>query len=62
MIKEFVSNIPLIDEPMLIIEAGILSHELHLINEGVGLIDAVIIHAVRKNQLQLWTLDKKSER
>ncbi|WP_373496342.1 PIN domain-containing protein [Aquiflexum sp.] len=59
MIMDFVSNVPLIDGPLLIIEAGMLSNELNLINEGVGLIDAVIIHAVRKNQLQLWTLDKK---
>jgi predicted nucleic acid-binding protein len=59
MIMDYVSHVPLIDEPLLIIEAGILSNELNLINDGVGLIDAVIIHAVRKNELQLWTLDKK---
>ena len=62
MIMDFVANVPLIDEPLLIIEAGMLSNELNLINEGVGLIDAVIIHSVRKNQLKLWTLDKKIRR
>ena len=59
LIMDYVSNVPLLDEPLLIIEAGMFSNELDLINEGVGLIDAVIIHSVRKNQLQLWTLDKK---
>ena len=59
MIMDYVSHVPLIDEPLLKIEASILSNELNLINDGVGLIDAVIIHAVRKNELQLWTLDKK---
>ncbi|PRY87925.1 hypothetical protein CLW00_10545 [Mongoliibacter ruber] len=54
---DFVANVPLIDEPLLIIEAGMLSNDLNLINEGVGLIDAVIIHAVQKHELQLWTLD-----
>lgn len=62
MIMDFVANVTLIDEPLLIIEAGMLSNELNLINEGVGLIDAVIIHSVRKNQLKLWTLDKKISR
>lgn len=62
MIMDFVAKVPLIDEPLLIIEAGMLSNELSLINEGVGLIDAVIIHSVRKNQLKLWTLDKKIRR
>lgn len=62
MIMDFVANVPLIDEPLLIIEAGMLSNELNLINEGVGLIDAVIIHSVRKNQLKLWTLDNKIRR
>ena len=62
MIMDYVSHVPLIDDPLLIIEAGILSNELNLINDGVSLIDAVIIHAVRKNKLQLWTLDKKIRR
>ncbi|WP_194774742.1 PIN domain-containing protein [Pararhodonellum marinum] len=62
LIMDYLSNIPLLDEPLLIIEAGILSNELNLINDGVGLIDAVIIHSVRKNQLQLWTLDEKIRR
>jgi len=62
MIMDYVSHVPLIDEPLFIIEAGMLSNELNLINEGVGLIDAVIIHSVRKNQLKLWTLDQKIRR
>lgn len=62
LIMNFVSNVPLVDDPLLIIEAGMLSNELDLINEGIGLIEAVIIHSVRKNQLQLWTLDKKIRR
>ena len=55
----FASLVPTLDEPYLIIEAGLLSQESNLVNQGVGLIDAVIIHSVKKNELVLWTLDKK---
>jgi predicted nucleic acid-binding protein len=59
VILDLVNSIPLLDEPQLIIEASIISNRLNLINQGVGLIDAVIIHSVKKNDLLLWTLNKK---
>jgi len=51
--------IPSLDEPYHIIESGLLSQRESFVNHGVGLIDAVIFHAVAKNELKLWTLDKK---
>jgi predicted nucleic acid-binding protein len=51
--------IPSLDEPYQIIESGLLSQKENLFNQGVGLIDAVIFHTVAKNDLLLWTLDKK---
>ena len=58
-IMSFVSLIPTLDEPFLIIESGLISQKDKFVNYGVGLIDAVIIQSARKNSLQIWTLDKK---
>ncbi|MFD2202502.1 PIN domain-containing protein [Shivajiella indica] len=58
-IIQLVNIIPSLDEPYHIIEAGFLSQRENLVKQGVGLIDAVIFHAVNKNELKLWTLDKK---
>lgn len=58
-ILQLANLIPSLDEPYHIIESGLLSHRDNFVNQGVGLIDAVIFHAVAKNELLLWTLDKK---
>lgn len=59
VILAYASLVPTLDEPFLIIEAGLMSQKNNFINDGVGLIDAVIVNAARKNELKLWTLDKK---
>lgn len=61
-IIQLANLIPSLDEPYHIIESGLLSKKENLVNQGVGLIDAVIFHAVAKNELKLWTLDKKLRR
>ncbi|SIT04827.1 PIN domain-containing protein [Belliella pelovolcani] len=61
-IIQLANLIPSLDEPYQIIESGLLSQKENLVNQGVGLIDAVIFHAVAKNELKLWTLDKKLRR
>ncbi|PSL04951.1 PIN domain-containing protein [Cecembia rubra] len=58
-IIQLANLIPSLDEPYLIIESGLLSQKENLVNQGVGLIETVIFHAVAKNELKLWTLDKK---
>jgi predicted nucleic acid-binding protein len=58
-IIQLANLIPSLDEPYLIIESGLLSQKENLVNQGVGLIDALIFHAVAKNELKLWTLDNK---
>lgn len=59
VILAYASLVPTLDEPFLIIESGLMSQKNNFINDGVGLIDAVIVNAARKNELKLWTLDKK---
>lgn len=61
-ILAFSSLVPTLDEPFLVIESGLISHRENYFNQGVGLIDAVIVNAVRKNGLLLWTLDTKIRR
>jgi predicted nucleic acid-binding protein len=59
VILAYASLVPTLDEPFLIIESGLMSQKNKYINDGVGLIDAIILKAARKNELKLWTLDKK---
>lgn len=59
VILAYASLVPTLDEPFLIIESGLMSQKNKYINDGVGLIDAIILKAARKNKLKLWTLDKK---
>lgn len=59
VILAYASLVPTLDEPYLIIESGLMSQKNKYINDGVGLIDAVIVEAAKKNELKLWTLDKK---
>lgn len=58
-IIQLANIIPSLDEPYHIIEAGMLSQRENFVHQGVGWVDAVIFHAVAKNELKLWTLDKK---
>ena len=59
LITDFYRQLKLLDQPGLIFEAGVFSRKAGLINRGIGLVDAVIIHAAEKFDLQIWTLDKK---
>ena len=43
----------------IIIEAGEYSSENKLIDQGVGLLDAIILVYAIKGNYQIWTLDKK---
>ncbi len=59
IILSFVGLIPSLDEHYFIIESGLFSQRGNFINQGVGLIDSAILYAVKKNELLIWTLDKK---
>ncbi len=59
IISGFWKSLPKIDEEALFIEAGKLSNEYKLYSAGVGLIDTYILAAALKNDLELWSLDKK---
>ena len=59
LITDFYRQLKLLDQPGLIFESGVFSRQAGLINRGIGLVDAVIIHAADKFDLQIWTLDKK---
>ena len=59
LITDFYRQLKLLDKPGLIFESGVFSRKAGLINRGIGLVDAVIIHAAQKYDLQIWTLDKK---
>lgn len=61
-ILAFSSLVPSLDEPFLVIDSGLIAQRENYVNQGVGLIDAVIVNAVRKNGLLLWTLDTKIRR
>jgi len=58
-IHSIYSDLPKAYEQDLFIEAGKLSSKAKLLSKGVGLIDSYIITACLKNNLSLWTLDKK---
>jgi predicted nucleic acid-binding protein len=59
VIIEYWKHLPGIEYKEVIIEAGIYSRQNKLIDQGVGLIDAIIlIHGIRSNS-QIWTLDTK---
>jgi len=51
--------VPKLDEKNIFIEAGIYSGDKRLIEKGIGLIDCIIICLAKKNNLRIWTLDKK---
>ena len=51
--------LPKIQESQVWIDAGKYSGEEDLVSKGLGLIDSIIITAAIKNDLIIWTLDKK---
>lgn len=59
VILEYASLVPTLDEPFLVMSSGLLSYHVGLVHHGEGIIDAVIFNVLQKNELQLWTLDKK---
>ena len=59
ILKNYHELLPRVDSPGLIFEAGLFSQKNKLINQGIGLIDTIIIFAGLKNQCKIWTLDKK---
>lgn len=59
ILKEYQKSLPRIEDDGLIFEAGIFTQKKKLINQGIGLIDTIIIFAGLKNQCKIWTLDKK---
>ncbi len=59
IISGFWESLPKVNEENLFIEAGNLSHQYKLYNAGVGLIDTYLLAAALKNDLAIWSLDKK---
>ncbi|GMQ26292.1 PIN domain-containing protein [Algoriphagus sp. oki45] len=58
----FYQNTPKIKDSNLGYHAGLFSQKYQLLNQGIGLIDSVIVLACLENGLQLWSLDKKINR
>lgn len=52
-------NLPKISDEGLLIDAGLYSRSLKLVNRGVGLIDAAIVVAANRSNAKIWTLDKR---
>lgn len=59
ILSEYWHALPKIDETNIFIEAGTYSGLNKLTSKGVGLIDSVILQLARRNDLKIWTLDKK---
>lgn len=59
VILEFWNNIQKVDERGLFIEAGKLSSQYKLFEKGVGLVDCYVLAAALRNDLDLWTADRK---
>ncbi len=59
LIRLYYDNLPKLDAPDQIFEAGVYSQKNQLINRGIGLIDSMIIFAAIQNRKKIWTLDKK---
>jgi len=51
--------LPKINERDIWIDAGIYSNENKLLEKGIGLIDSVLIVLAMRNNLKIWTFDKK---
>lgn len=59
VIKRYWQVMPRVSPEGLFIEAGITSQMNRWKDQGVSLIDAVIILAARGHRAKIWTLDKK---
>lgn len=59
IIELFYKNLPKLDAPDQIFEAGMFSQKNQLLTKGIGLIDTMIIFAAIQNRKKIWTLDKK---
>jgi hypothetical protein len=59
IILSYWNCLPKIYESNLWLDAGIYSNKNKLVYKGIGLIDSVIILSVLRNNLLVWTLDKK---
>jgi hypothetical protein len=59
ILREYQKSLSSIEDDGLIFEAGIFSQKNKLINQGIGLIDTILIFTGLKNQCKIWTLDKK---
>lgn len=59
IISGFWESLPKVNEENLFIDASNLSHQYKLYNAGVGLIDTYLMAAALKNDLAIWSLDKK---
>lgn len=62
MLDIFYQNTPKIKDANLGYHAGLFFQKFQLLNQGIGLIDTVIILACLENGLRLWSLDKKINR
>ncbi|OOG74281.1 PIN domain-containing protein [Algoriphagus sp. A40] len=59
IIQLFYQNLPKLDAPDQIFEAGVFSQKNQLVSKGIGLIDSIIIFSAIQNRKKIWTLDKK---
>jgi predicted nucleic acid-binding protein len=59
IIMEFWENLPKSPAPESWIKAGEASSRHKWFDQGIGLIDAVLIMSARESQAKVWTLDKK---
>ncbi len=59
LLTDFFKQMRILDQPGLIYQTGIFSRDQKLLERGIGLIDAVIISAAIRYDLQVWTMDKK---
>ncbi len=59
LIRDFYAQMRVLDQPGLIFESGDFSSKEGLINNRIGLIDAVSINSANQFGLELWTLDRK---
>ena len=58
-ILDFWNTLPKVDETNLFIDGGKISGKYKLSKRGVGLIDSCILAATLKNNLSLWTFDRR---
>ncbi|HOV64795.1 MAG TPA: PIN domain-containing protein [Spirochaetia bacterium] len=59
IILSYWNHLPKIEDPGLLIEAGLYSGQTRLLDKGVGLIDALILICALKSGAKIWTLDNK---